>query len=142
MPADSFCGILKAVLLLAALTFSQLLNRITRSLAMQTQTQSTKSVLRHVVLFSFTPATTPDQVRALEEAFANLPSQIPEILDFEWGTDVSVENAARGYTHCFLVTFRDEAGRDLYLPHPAHQRFVEHIGPHLAQVLVLDYRSR
>ena len=102
----------------------------------------TEKVLRHVVLFGFTPETTPDQVRAIEEAFAALPGQIPEIVAFEWGTDVSVENAARGYTHCFLVSFRNEAGRAIYLPHPAHQRFVDVVGPHLAQVLVLDYWSR
>lgn len=99
----------------------------------------TESVLRHVVLFGFTPETTPDEVHAIEAAFAALPAQIAEIIDFEWGTDVSVENAARGYTHCFLVTFRDAAGRDRYLPHPAHQRFVEMARPHFAQVLVIDY---
>ena len=102
----------------------------------------TESLLRHVVLFGFTAETTPAQRRTLEDAFAGLPGQIPEIVDFEWGTDVSVENAARGYTHCFLVTFRNAAGRDAYLPHPAHQRFVELVGPHLAQVLVFDYWSR
>ena len=106
---------------------------------MQNKSQSTESILRHVVLFGFTPQTTPDQVRAIEDAFAGLPAQIPEIIAFEWGVDVSVENAARGYTHCFLVTFSDTAGRDIYLPHPAHQRFVGLIGPHLAQVLVIDY---
>lgn len=109
---------------------------------MQNRSQSTEQVLRHVVLFGFTPETTPDQVHAIEEAFAGLLAQIPEIIDFEWGTDVSVESAARGYTHCFLVTFRDEAGRAIYLPHPAHQRFVEMAGPHFAQVLVLDYWNR
>lgn len=109
---------------------------------MPSKSQPTESVLRHVVLFGFTPETTPAQVRAIEEAFAALPGQIPEIIDFEWGVDVSVENAARGHTHCFLVTFRDEAGRAIYLPHPAHQQFVELVGPHIAQVLVLDYWSR
>lgn len=109
---------------------------------MRSKPQSTESVLRHVVLFGFTLETTPDQVHAIEEAFAALPGQIPEIIDFEWGVDVSVENAARGYTHCFPVTFRDAASRDVYLPHPAHQRFVELVGLHLAQVLVLDYWSR
>lgn len=109
---------------------------------MQHRSQPTESVLRHVVLFGFTPETTPDQVRAIEEAFAALPAQIPEIIAFEWGVDVSIENAARGYTHCFLVTFRNEADRAIYLPHPAHQRFVDLVGPHLAQALVLDYWSR
>ena len=87
---------------------------------MQYKPQSTESVLRHVVLFGFTPETTPDQVRAIEDAFAALPGEIAEIIDFEWGVDVSVENAARGYTHCFLVTFRDGAARQVtaieYIP--------------------------
>jgi len=109
---------------------------------MQHKAQSTESILRHVVLFGFTPQTTPDQLCAIEDAFAGLPAQIPEIIDFEWGTDVSVENAACGYTHCFLVTFRDAAGRAIYLPHPAHQRFVELARPHIAQVLVIDYVTK
>ena len=106
---------------------------------MPSKSQPTESFLRHVVLFGFTPETTPAQVCAIEEAFAALPRQIPEIIAFEWGVDVSVENAARGYTHCFLVTFRDDASRAIYLPHPAHQRFVDLAGPHIAQVLVIDY---
>ena len=80
-------------------------------------------VLRHVVLFSFKPESTPDDVARLAAAFAALPSQIDVIIDFEWGTDVSVEGKAEGYTHCFFVTFADEAGRNAYLPHPAHNAF-------------------
>jgi hypothetical protein len=71
-----------------------------------------------------------------------LPSQIQEIIDFEWGDNVSPEGKAEGYTHCFLVTFRDAAGRDAYLPHPAHQAFVKLWRPHLEKVLVLDYWAR
>ena len=62
-------------------------------------------MLRHVVLFAFKEAATPAQLDAIEQAFAALPSQIAEIKDFEWGTDVSVEHLADSYTHCFLVTF-------------------------------------
>jgi hypothetical protein len=99
-------------------------------------------VLRHVVLFGFTPETAPEEVRAIEAAFAALPAQIDAIHDFEWGTDVSVENLAQGYTHCFFVTFRSAADRDAYLPHPAHEAFGALLKPHLKQVLVVDYWSQ
>ena len=58
---------------------------------------------------------------------------------FEHGVDVSVENKQKGFTHGFVVTFRDEKGRDVYLPHPAHQEFVKLVGPRVADVLVFDY---
>jgi hypothetical protein len=98
-----------------------------------------KSVLRHVVLFAFKPGTTPEQIAAVEQAFAALPDQIPEIIAFEWGRDVSVEGKAQGFTHCFLVTFRDAPGRDAYLPHPAHQAFVQLVSQHREKGLVFDY---
>jgi hypothetical protein len=96
-------------------------------------------VLRHVVLFAFKPTATPDDIRRIEEAFAALPGKIDAILDFEWGTDVSVEGKANGFTHCFFVTFRDEAARAAYLPHPDHQAFGSLLRPHLEKSLVLDY---
>jgi hypothetical protein len=96
-------------------------------------------VLRHVVLFKFTDDTTPEQVREIENAFAALPSKIDAIHDFEWGTDVSVENKADGFTHCFFVTFKSEADRAEYLPHPDHKAFGQVLHPHLEKVLVLDY---
>jgi heme-degrading monooxygenase HmoA len=101
--------------------------------------QPTRRVLRHVVLFAFNETATPADIRAVEQAFAALPSQIAEIKGFEWGTDVSVEQLADGYTHCFLVTFASSADRDAYLVHPAHRAFVAGLQPHLAKVLVIDY---
>ncbi len=101
--------------------------------------QPTRRVLRHVVLFAFKEAATPTQLQAIQQAFAALPSQITEIRSFEWGIDVSVEDLADGYTHCFLVTFGSLPDRDTYLAHPAHQAFVAQLQPHLAKALVIDY---
>ena len=98
--------------------------------------------LRHVVLFAFKSTTAAEEVQAIERAFCGLPGEIPEIAGFEWGTDVSVENLAQGYTHCFVVTFRTEQDRDIYLPHPAHQAFVALVGPHIDKVLVVDFWAR
>ncbi len=99
-------------------------------------------VLRHVVLFKFKDDTSSQQVREIENAFRALPGKVDAICDFEWGTDVSVENLQQGFTHCFLVTFRSEADRARYLPHPAHKEFGGILGPHLDKVLVVDYWTK
>lgn len=100
---------------------------------------TTGKVLRHVVLFKFKPEVTPKQVQEVVTAFGSLKGKIDLIEEFEWGTDVSVENLAAGFTHCFVGTFRDAASRDTYLPHPAHQEFVKVAGPRIDKVLVVDY---
>ena len=102
-------------------------------------TASSTGTLRHVVLFKFKDDATPQQVKAIEDRFRALPKRIPSIIDFEWGTDVSAENKADGFTHCFLVTFADAAGRAVYLPPPAHKEFVALAGPAFDKVLVIDY---
>ncbi len=96
-------------------------------------------VLRHIVMFQFKPETTAEEIKAVEQAFAALPTKIDTIVDFEWGTDVSVEGLTRGYTHCFVVTFKDAAGRDAYLPHPAHQEFVALVRQNRETNLVFDF---
>ena len=101
-----------------------------------------RGVVRHVVLLKFKDAATPDQVKGVEEKFRALKSRIPQIQDLEWGTNVSPENHAQGFTHCFFLTFKDAASRDAYLPHPAHKEFGGALGPVLDKVLVVDYVSR
>ncbi len=99
-------------------------------------------VLRHVVLFKFKDGTTPQQVAEVVDAFKALKSKIDVIQDFEYGTDVSVENKAQGFTHCFFVTFKDAQARDAYLPHPDHKAFGALVGPRLDKVLVVDYWTK
>lgn len=98
-----------------------------------------KKLLRHVVLFKFKKSASKEQVQEVVDAFAALPKKIDTIVEFEMGTDVSVENKSKGFTHGFVVTFNDEAGRKTYLPHPAHKEFVKIVGPVLEDVLVFDY---
>ena len=95
-------------------------------------------VLRHVVLFKFKDDTTSRQIKNIESAFCALPSKISAIYDFEWGTDVSIEDRSDGFTHCFVVTFLNEADRTQYLPHPAHKEFVSIMQPRIDKVLVVD----
>ncbi len=98
--------------------------------------------LRHVVFFKFKPETTQEKIKEIETAFAVLSGKVPAIIDFEWGTDVGVENLSQGYTHCFLETFKDAKGRDEYLPHPEHLKFVELAKPWFDGVHVIDYVAK
>jgi len=129
----------KGAKLMAKLVAEELA-RMSPDLGMRIDT--TGEVLRHVVLFSFKESAAPADIEHIEEAFRALPSKIDAIRDFEWGTNVSPENKARGFTHCFFLTFLTEADRDAYLPHPAHKAFGKVLGPHVENVLVIDYWTR
>lgn len=96
-------------------------------------------MIRHLVLLRFTEAANDAKRAELAADFASLASQIAFIRGLEWGVNVSPEGLDKGFTHGFVVTFADAADRDAYLPHPAHQAFVERLKPWLADVLVLDY---
>ncbi len=99
-------------------------------------------VLRHVVLFGFNTKTTPEDIKAVEDAFMALPQQIKCIKSFEWGTDISPEGLQKGHTHCFFLTFTSEKDRDEYLIHPAHKAFGALVGDKLSTVTVVDYWTK
>lgn len=96
--------------------------------------------LRHAVFFSFKDSSTEENIQAVADAFAALPSKIDVITDFQWGVNNSPEGLDDGFTHCFLLSFADEAGRDAYIPHPAHSgEFADVLRPHMKDVFVFDY---
>lgn len=98
--------------------------------------------LRHVVMFKFKETSSAVDIQKVEEAFKVLPSKIKQIKGYEWGTNNSPEGLDQGFTHCFFLTFKSEADRAIYLPHPAHKAFGKILEPHLDKVLVLDYWAK
>ena len=97
------------------------------------------SLLRHVVLFKFKEGTAPEKIKEIEDAFAALPTKIPQIISFEWGLNNSPEGLNKGLTHCFFLTFKSEEDRAIYLPHPDHKAFGALLSGHLDDVTVVDY---
>ncbi len=96
--------------------------------------------LRHAVFFSFKEESTPEDVQGVADAFASLPAKIDVITDFAWGTNNSPEEFDDGFTHCFLLTFKDKKGREIYIPHDAHKGdFADVLRPHMKDVFVFDY---
>lgn len=105
-----------------------------------TAADSTKGkMLRHVVSFKFKETASKEQIKEVVDAFRALKTKIPEIASFEWGTNNSPEKHDKGFTHCFILTFKSEKDRDIYLPHPDHKAFGKKLGPILADVFVIDY---
>ncbi len=96
-------------------------------------------LLRHIVLYKFKAEISSKQVQEVVDAFSALPGKIDTIVDFERGTNISQENKSEGFTHCFVVTFRDTAGRDAYLKHPAHDEYVKVVKDRREKVIVFDY---
>jgi hypothetical protein len=103
------------------------------------QSNPGSKVLRHVVLFKFKDSSTPEDVKKVEAAFADLAAKLPLIKGYEWGKNNSPENLNQGLTHCFLLTFSSDKDRDAYLVHPDHKAFGKILGPHLDKVTVVDY---
>ncbi len=100
--------------------------------------KSTK-MLRHIVMFKFKDTSSKDDIQKVVDRFRSLKVSIPQVAAFEFGTDNSPEGLANGFTHCFLVTFKSDADREIYLPHPKHKEFIEILKPHLDKAQVVDY---
>ncbi len=103
------------------------------------QPKATEKVLRHAVFFKFKDTATDKDVDGVVDAFRALPSKLDVIKDFKAGKNNSRVGMDDGFTHCFLLTFQDEAGRAVYLPHDDHKAFGAILRPHLDKVFVIDY---
>jgi hypothetical protein len=95
--------------------------------------------LQHVVSFKFKNTASPEEIKKIEAAFQDLKKHIPQMGSLEWGTNISQEKHDKGFTHCFIVTFKNEKDRDTYISHPAHKAFVKILEPILEDALVLDF---
>ena len=113
------------------------------TLAMLTaSTLAADGPIRHVVHFKFKADATQEQIATIEKEFAALKTKISAVESLEWGTDVSPEGLGKGYTHCWIVTFKDAADRDSYLKHADHTAFVSILKPIMEDALVVDFVPR
>jgi hypothetical protein len=124
----------------ASLAMAMAFFAVTATIApFSTAQDKNNKMLRHVVMFKFADASSKDDIQKVVTAFRSLKTSIKEIVAFEYGTDNSPEGLANGFTHCFLITFKSEADREVYLKHEKHLEFVGVLKPHLDKVQVIDY---
>lgn len=100
---------------------------------------ASKSGLRHFVAFKFKVTASPSQIDSVVAAFMSLKKSISEVQSIEAGPNESPEQLNKGFTHGFLVTFKNEKGRDVYLTHPAHEKFKSLALPLVEDAFVFDF---
>jgi hypothetical protein len=98
--------------------------------------------LQHVVCFKFKTTASAQDIKQVEVAFEALKQKIPQVVTLEWGTNVSKEKRDKGFTHCFVLSFKSEQDRDTYIEHPEHKAFGKLVGPVLDDVFVIDFWSK
>ena len=98
--------------------------------------------LQHVVSFKFKAAAAAADINKVEAAFEALKQKIPEVMALEWGTNVSKEKKDKGFTHCFILSFKSEKDLETYIAHPDHKAFGKIVGPVLDDVFVIDFWAK
>ena len=96
-------------------------------------------MIRHILLIQFKPDADPQKIEAVRAAFLAIPAKVEGVEAVEWGENDSPEGKNRGFTHCVLMTFADETGRQRYLPHSEHEALKTIFRPLLEKIIVLDY---
>jgi hypothetical protein len=79
-------------------------------------------MMRHVVFCKIRKDLSDADITTVFEAIKGLEAKIGGILAITTGRDMSPEGLQKGFTHGFTVDFTDSAARDVYLPHPEHQK--------------------
>ena len=103
-------------------------------------------MVRHIVLLKFKKKMTSHKINLIFKKLAELQLIIPIIKSFSWGKYESHEALNQGFTHCFIMEFKNQKDRDQYLAHPAHIKFaVKTIFPvlesKLKSLIVFDYET-
>jgi hypothetical protein len=92
-----------------------------------------------MVVVKFKPGTSPDVPERLFAALARLQRTLPGLEYVRGGPYASPEGLNQGFTHGFLVTFRDAAARDHYLTHPDHEALKADVLPFVEQLVAFDF---
>lgn len=110
-------------------------------LAVVTIAHAEDEPVRHIVAFKYKDSATEDQIKQLSSAFRELQNKIPGIISYEQGINNSPEDLNKGFTHVYVMTFKNAKARDEYLPHPEHKKFGELLGELdiLEDAFVVDY---
>ena len=102
-----------------------------------TQTCHDRSVLRHIVLFSFKDEVPATERAAILDALRGLKASVPSLRSLDVGENISPARA-QGYTHVLHETFDDRAGLEAYAAHAAHLPVLARIRAAAAQLIAVD----
>lgn len=95
--------------------------------------------VKHIALLKFKEGTAQEQIDKIFEDLMDLSENVDGIEDYVSGANSSAEGLNQGYTHGFVMTFKDVAARDAYVPHPEHERLKSALMPLLDSIVVVDF---
>ncbi len=97
-------------------------------------------MITHIVVFSWKPGVSDEQIQKVVDELSALPALVPSIRSYRVGRDAG---AAEGNADFAVVaTFDDLDGWRAYTDHPAHQAVVAaHIRPNIASRAAVQFES-
>jgi len=95
-------------------------------------------MIQHFVFFKFKPGTPQEALTQHMAMFAELEKTIPQITGYQAGRVTESVEQPKRYDTAHCVTFATPEDLAVYLPHPAHQAFIEANKQNWADVLVID----
>ena len=96
-------------------------------------------MIRHVVLFTWTPEATGEQKQAVASELAKMPAAIDAIRVYRFGPDAGINPANSDYA--LVADFDDAAGYVIYRDHPVHRKVIDDtISPIVASRSAIQYQ--
>jgi hypothetical protein len=90
-------------------------------------------------MFQFKEGVTESEIDNCFVTMKGMIGKIPGLLEMEYGAYESSEGLNDGYTHGFIMTFDSPESREVYLPHPIHEKVKDLVIPKLERVVVFDF---
>ena len=95
-------------------------------------------MIRHVVLFRWTPEATAEQKRRVAEELSRLPALVPSLRDYRIGANLGVNPGT--FDFAVAADFDDVDGYLAYRDHPAHRAIAtEFIQPIVTERAAVQY---
>lgn len=94
-------------------------------------------MLVHIVMFQFKEENKEENLAKVKAMLEALPEKIDTLKSMEVGIDIS--RSERSFDLVLTSTFENQAGLDVYVPHPAHQEVVSVIKEVTTLSKVVDY---
>jgi len=95
-------------------------------------------MIRHTALYRWTPEATSEQKQLVETSIARLPSLIPTIREFAFGSDLGINEG--NFDFAVNASFDDTAGYLVYRDNPEHRAMVrDQVLPIVASRAVVQF---
>lgn len=96
------------------------------------------SPIQHVVLFSFDPELSSEDIQEMKGMISTWKKDIGLMRVCRFGEDLS-RTRTREYQHLLYTEFASQEELDAYRVHPSHVNFMEWINNRGVKVLAFDY---